>query len=100
VLTVANTSGPPTGVALADPTPRIANQVVLPPPPPGPARTEARTPTGGTLTNKFQLAQATRGTQEKLAARLASLLTTVADLVVRTNRAPKGELYGTLTPVR
>jgi len=99
-LTVANTSGPPTGVALAGPTPGTANQVVLPPPAPGPARTEAGTPTGGTLTNKFQLAQATRDKQEKLAARLASLPTTAADLVVRTSHAPNGELYGTLTPVR
>jgi hypothetical protein len=99
-LTVANTSSPPTGVALAGPTPGTANQIVLPPPATGPARTEAGPPTGGTLANKFQLELATRGTQENLAARLASLPTTAADLVVRTSRAPKGELYGTLAPVR
>ena len=99
-LTVANTSGPPTGVTLAGPTPGTANQIVLPPPAPGPGRPEAGTATGGTLSNKFQLAQATRDTQEKLAARLAALPTTTAALVVRTSRAPKGELYGTLMPVR
>jgi CHRD domain len=99
-LTVANASGPPTSVALAGPTPGTANQVVLPLPAPGPVPTEAGTPTGGTLTNKFQLAQTTRGTEERLAARLTSLPTTAAGLIVRTTRAPKGELYGTLTPVR
>jgi hypothetical protein len=99
-LTVANTSGPPTGVALAGPTPGTANQIVLPPLAPGPVRAEVGTATGGTLSNKFQLSQATRGTQERLAVRLASLPTTAAGLVVGTSRAPNGELYGTLMPVR
>jgi hypothetical protein len=93
-VTVANTSGQPTGVAVAGRAPGIAELMALP------RSIEAATPTGGTLTNRFELPGAPRGTQAALTRRLRSLSTTTGTLIVITSRAPKGELYGTLMPIR
>jgi hypothetical protein len=99
-VTVANTSGPPTGVMLGAPQPGTANLFVLPGPAVRSAVTEQGAARGGTLTNKFQVAATATGTQRQLAAQLTALPTKAAGILVTTGRAPKGELYGTLTPVR
>lgn len=90
-LTVANTSGPPTGVVLASPPPGTTNQVPLPLPSGEPTHG-----TGGTLSTRFEINPATRS---PLAARLNALAGRGAGIVVTTSRAPKGELYGMLMPV-
>jgi len=92
-LTIGGTSGPPTGVALA-PT-ATGRRTALP----LPGHAAPQTPTGGTLTNQFQITPAQAERQKQLAARLASLATTPTDLVVTTGNA-NGELSGILTPVR
>jgi hypothetical protein len=95
-LTVANTSGSPTGVSLAGRSPTTAQPIALP----LPAHAAPHTATGGTVTNQFRIALAEARTEKLLAARLSSLATTPTDLVVATSHVPKGELSGTLMLVR
>jgi hypothetical protein len=99
-VTVANTSGAPTGVMLTTADPGAANPLVLPGSAVRAGAIGHGAARGGTLTQQFQVAQAATGTQRQLVARLTALPTKPAGILVTTGQAPKGELYGTLTPVR